>query len=405
MNPARPLWGHVSFLLAIGAFATLLYAYLYLRDFDADTAFAYDFHLFHDIGQKLRWPLPEVDAFYDLRPRQNWLSRTTAQHIPYLYLPHFLPLLAPLEGRDFLISYAAWMGVILLVYGWVMAKLPPWSLTLENEMLKTQSGYGFGPLILCCALPHLAHLIVAGHPSAVVAMLVYAGFQQRENRPLLSGLLFALATYKPQMTVMVPVLLLAGRHWRAWWSFCGFICLLAAFDTALFGWAFWPRYMAMLQQHGEIMLQMPAEVLNQTMGVFPALRMLGANHGMAWAMQGLSTFGIMGLMAYASYHRAALATLVLLVAGPFLASPYIMLYDSIMLAPAIAALITAETCQATSLSRRMTVLLLLLLPFTALMFQPLHVPMGCITLLLLAAQIPRLLWPVMPESHAVLTEN
>ena len=41
------------------------------------------------------------------------------------------------------------------------------------------------------------------------------GLSLLERRPLLAGGLLGLMIYKPQLGLLIPVALLAGRHWRA----------------------------------------------------------------------------------------------------------------------------------------------------------------------------------------------
>ncbi len=56
---------------------------------------------------------------------------------------------------------------------------------------------------------------VGGQNSTWTAALSGSGLSLLERRPLLAGGLLGLLIYKPQLGLLIPVALLAGRHWRA----------------------------------------------------------------------------------------------------------------------------------------------------------------------------------------------
>ena len=75
-------------------------------------------------------------------------------------------------------------------------------------------------------------LAMPGQGAPLLALAAPGGFHQRgrrtwtaalfggglsllERRPLLAGGLLGLLIYKPQLGLLIPVALLAGRHWRA----------------------------------------------------------------------------------------------------------------------------------------------------------------------------------------------
>ena len=56
---------------------------------------------------------------------------------------------------------------------------------------------------------------VGGQNGTWTAALFGGGLSLLERRPLLAGGLLGLLIYKPQLALLIPVALLAGRHWRA----------------------------------------------------------------------------------------------------------------------------------------------------------------------------------------------
>jgi hypothetical protein len=70
----------------------------------------------------------------------------------------------------------------------------------------------------CCSRwPRRAVFInaVGGQNNTWTAALFGGGLSLLERRPLLAGGLLGLLIYKPQFGLLIPVALLAGRHWRA----------------------------------------------------------------------------------------------------------------------------------------------------------------------------------------------
>ena len=74
---------------------------------------------------------------------------------------------------------------------------------------------GQGALLLALAAPAVFINAVGGQNSTWTAALFGSGLSLLERRPLLAGGLLGLLIYKPQLGLLIPVALLAGRHWRA----------------------------------------------------------------------------------------------------------------------------------------------------------------------------------------------
>src|SRR5258707_10279692 len=74
---------------------------------------------------------------------------------------------------------------------------------------------GQGTLLLALAAPAVFINAVGGQNGTWTAALFGGGLGLLERRPLLAGGLLGLLIYKPQLGLLIPVALLAGRHWRA----------------------------------------------------------------------------------------------------------------------------------------------------------------------------------------------
>jgi len=75
-----------------------------------------------------------------------------------------------------------------------------------------------------------------------MAALYIAAFRWLNTRTVLSGIFFGLCAVKPQLGVLVPFLLLAGRHYRVFASACITLLVLVALSLALYGTGTWAAY-------------------------------------------------------------------------------------------------------------------------------------------------------------------
>jgi hypothetical protein len=73
----------------------------------------------------------------------------------------------------------------------------------------------FSPLTAAALVaPTTTITAVAGQAGFLCAALLVGGFRLAAGRPIAAGILFGLATYKPQMGILVPVALISARLWR-----------------------------------------------------------------------------------------------------------------------------------------------------------------------------------------------
>ena len=103
-----------------------------------------------------------------------------------------------------------------------LAAIPLWAAyglwTLLGLVLFTAAAERSAGRLALLALPvapafHWA--VISGQVTLAVGGLLYAGLVLLSRRPVAAGILFALAALmKPQAALLVPLALIAGRHWR-----------------------------------------------------------------------------------------------------------------------------------------------------------------------------------------------
>ena len=84
--------------------------------------------------------------------------------------------------------------------------------------------------------------LLHGQNAFLTAFLLGAGLWLLDRRPVLAGVLFGCLIYKPHLGLIVPFVLIAGSHWRAFFAavFCALVIVLLT--GAAFNFAIWQAY-------------------------------------------------------------------------------------------------------------------------------------------------------------------
>ena len=187
-----------------------------------------------------------------------------------------------------------------------------------------------------------------------------------ERRPLLAGGLLGLLIYKPQLGLLIPVALLAGRHWRAFAAASVTAATLLIASTLLFGTDVWAEFLRFLSLLRHAYLEDGTGSWHRFVSVFVAARRLGGSIEMAYAMQAIS-----GLLACAAvavvWFRATSAEIrnAVLVLGTYMATPYLQDYDLVLGVLVVAWLWQVPVAEKTERALEISGGLMLLLPLLA----------------------------------------
>jgi hypothetical protein len=185
-----------------------------------------------------------------------------------------------------------------------------------------------GMLLLSLAAPALFVNAVGGQNGALTAALMGGGLLLLDRRPVVAGILFGLLIYKPQLGLMLPFALIAGRRWLTVGVTAVTIVALVAASCAAFGAHRWLEY-------GNNATILRTAILEDGTGgwfrmasVFVFVRQLGADVGLAYALQVASALGAAFFVAR-SWLRDDPANIrnAMVIVGTFLATPYLQDYD------------------------------------------------------------------------------
>ena len=173
--------------------------------------------------------------------------------------------------------------------------------------------------------------------------LFAAAIASLDARPLLAGLCFGLAAYKPQFGLLIPFVLAAGGHWRAFAAAAATVLALSAACTLLFGAQIWPEFFAAAGLSRQVILESNGVGYAKMVSVFAGLRLWHLPLPAAYILQAIVTILVVATSArlWSSKVDLRLAGAALCI-GTLLATPFALDYDLMLLAPAILLLAAHE---------------------------------------------------------------
>lgn len=232
---------------------------------------------------------------------------------PFPYPPFFLLALQPLSLLPYVPAYVIALGATLALYVWATAgRRWSWAQT--------------GAAVLA---PASTVTLVAGQTGFLAAALLIGGFRLLERRPAIAGILFGLATYKPQLGLLVPVALIAVGAWRCIGAAIGTIVALAAAATAAYGPGVWPAWVDSLDGYAAEFASARGKVGHLMPTVFEAAVSLGAPVAIGYAAQAIAAAAAAGVvwMCFRCRGGGSLGAAAALFVATFLAVPHAFVYD------------------------------------------------------------------------------
>jgi alpha-1,2-mannosyltransferase len=223
-----------------------------------------------------------------------------------------------------------------LIYAWIFA-LVPYPVALFCWLAGTGAFFAWAarPYLREAGLPWWMALVApasvvnlwAGHYGFLIGGLWLAAWHHLPRRPILSGTLIGLMVFKPHLAVLLPLVLLWRREWKALAAATATMTGLIALSVLLFGPQLWIVYLtktamvqaAMVEGVGTFyILMMPTVAPTLALIHFPAALGLAIQ-----ACVALAAIVILLRRLPADAHRAGLATATV----TFLVLPYAFTYD------------------------------------------------------------------------------
>lgn len=248
-----------------------------------------------------------------------WLALPLVLH-PWVYPPSFLLLLLPFGMLPPVVSLA-----VFLLSGFIAIVAAAFLYAGRGEA----RWIALFSLVLCPAVPFN---VMTGQNAFFTSALLVGGFGLIGRHPVLGGALLGILSFKPQLWLMVPVALLAGRQWRALGGAAAGALILGLLSLMVFGPEIWRAWVGLMTGMDEAYRAWVTNGRLNGMSVFACATWLGAPRGVADVAQGAAIVIAAGVV-YWAYRRAAPGALQLgvLLAATMLAAPHVSTSDAVLL--------------------------------------------------------------------------
>jgi Glycosyltransferase family 87 len=235
---------------------------------------------------------------------------------PYAYPPSFILLILPLAFLTYQLSFIVWDVSTFLFY--IITSL--------------YGKWRISAIFLTIVAPATFQNFFTGQTGFLSAAFILGGFRLAASRPILSGTLFGLASFKPTLGILVPIALISARAWRSLIAAVATIGILVVASSLVFGWSAWEMWLAKLPAHADWITAVPDQFKPT---ITANLTFLGIDLGRARMVQ-LLVAVVVAFVIWVCFRRGVtlLATAALLV-GTILATPYAFLYDLPILTNAV----------------------------------------------------------------------
>jgi alpha-1,2-mannosyltransferase len=243
--------------------------------------------------------------FYPDFPHHNWS-----------YPPHLLLMTWPLAFVPYLPGYLMWCALGLVLY----------------VLAASEGGRRRERLFMLVVAPAVWINIFAGQNGFLTSALMIAGLAQLSRRPVLSGVCFGLLTIKPQLGLLLPVMLVLTGQWRAILAAVVTTAALVVATGLWFGFEIWPEYIhqvlpvqsaILTEGQGIFTIMMPTVFMNARIAHLPL--------EVAWALQIAMSFLAVAAVAWTYWRRRdPVLSVALFVTASFLVTPYAFNYDMVV---------------------------------------------------------------------------
>ena len=290
---------------------------------------------------------------------QDYFGAADLHHYVWAYPPHILLFIWPFGLMPYLAAFALWS-----VFGWMLFLVAASAGGVERKNL-----------LFIAVAPAVAVNLFFGQNGCFFAALLIGGLINLDRRPVLAGVLFGILTVKPQLGLLLPVMLLLTGRWRVIAAAAVTVLVLFSVTSWLYGVDIWREYLEKvvpMQRYvqeeggGTLLLQIPS--------AFHAGRLLGLPLRIGWIIQAAVSLAALAAVVWTYWRpRDPVLSAAMLVTAIFLFSPYSLNYDFVVFGWVLALL-----RQRGGLSTREHALILVVwtLPVTMMIAGLAHVPLA-----------------------------
>lgn len=302
-------------LISAAMFAHVLYS---LCTTIGTTGLRWDYQIFWVMSDLLR--IGDWAIAYDSSAFSEFVSAsfgTQVNQAPLWYPPHawifFWPLAYAPISPGFILWTIAGLGLLWL------------AVRLAFRIRGADAAY-------CVFSPAAAFNVAVGHFGCFTAALLIGALGVLDRRPYLSGFFLGLLSIKPNLGLLVPVALIAGRLWRTFAAATATTLGLVGLSILLFGLTPWLQYLYSVSP-GAVSHISESHTVAIIPTVLRTALALGASDELARALQiAAALWAAIAVYLVWRWQTNANLRSGILLTGIFLSTPYAYSYDMITLA-------------------------------------------------------------------------
>lgn len=251
---------------------------------------------------------------------RDWPGGYFAWHYP----PPFL----------FVAAFLAQFPYTVAFVGWVCASFVPYLVVMRAIV-----GRAFG-FVLAAGFPIVFSNALVGQNGFLTAALIGGTLYLLPVRPVLAGICLGFLTYKPQYGFLFPIVLVASARWTTFVSAGVTAVALAVVSYVAFGLESWQAFFHWLPHFSQAFLVEGKATWWKLQSLYSLVRYLGGGEQLGWACQWVLTLTVVVVLVllWRSPVRYSLKAAALAVAT-LLTTPYLFMYDIMVLAIAVAFLV------------------------------------------------------------------
>jgi alpha-1,2-mannosyltransferase len=267
------------------------------------------------------------------------------------YAPFFYPPTSLLFWLPFALVSFATAAVV-----WVVATSAAYAAAVRAVLRG-------GSVVPALAFPGVWVCALFGQNSLFSAALFGGATATLDRYPVIAGALLGCFSYKPQVALLAPLVLILTRRWRALAAAAATTLVLAAAATVAFGIDPWVRFVAVLPEASAWSLG-GGPGFEKFASPYTAVRLAGGSSSAAWLVQMIAAAVAISVLILVLWKRpGGAAEIALTVAVTALCVPSLGSYEVVMLAIPGAWLISQALAQGWLPYERIALAALYLTPF------------------------------------------
>ena len=272
----------------------------------------------------LTWQGRSADAYEPALQHAAEKAMFDGRDVPFYgwhYPPFFFAIAALVAAIPYAWGLAMWLAASFAAYLAAIRAILPRGETL----------------LVAAAFPAVFVNVGHGHNGFLTAALLGGALHWLDRRPWLAGVLIGLLAYKPQFGILIPIALVAGGRWRTIGAAAATVAALVAISFALLGSGIWHAFADSMNFTQTVVLEQGGTGWQKIQSIFSAVRAWGASVPVAYAAQATLFAALAATLAWLWHSDAAFELKAAALAlGSLLATPYVLDYDLVVLAVAIA---------------------------------------------------------------------